>query len=431
MKKVNQVKVEDGEVQARLGCRRSARISHPSPVPFSALDAGRVPVLPMADEIDASLVVSDDVPGRCASSDPRCASDLDLRFALPPILEEEGLVGGKIQSIVLSIEEERGSTESEIQSSAMRLAGGEFQKSDGDGRLLIGFGQYSSVLPDMPCQVVSIPSSLLPVEFSSVGVDEQGEGAVISMQGPLLHHVPEAMPVGLSTTKDLGGQTAQLLQVQGLDCDSHDVGPLTAVKDMGNCHAVQGGPAVSLAYGGSVGRGDLAENSGDLPGVQLILNGDEQVLDNHLGIPMMAGEELGSFKAEVGVAHGQAEGLGNSRAVAVKGNLATPLADAVSGVQVRRSGGGSPEVGTTSRFAPLSELDEDSVEDDCGDRGVLDREGHRLASSCVDALFDACEVIGDGPETARGGTVKGRGRGGRRGGSTRGRGGRSRGRGPS
>ncbi|GAB2288119.1 hypothetical protein Dimus_022463 [Dionaea muscipula] len=98
---------------------------------------------------------------------------------------------------------------------------------------------------------------------------------------------------------------------------------------------------------------------------------------------------------------------------------------------VRRSGGGYPEVGAASRFALLSELDEDSVEDEYGDRGDSDREGHRLASCCVEALFDASEVIGDGRETAIGGKMKGRKRGGRRGGSTCGRGGRSRGRGPS
>ncbi|GAB2278819.1 hypothetical protein Dimus_013493 [Dionaea muscipula] len=83
-------------------------------------------------------------------------------------------------------------------------------------------------------------------------------------------------------------------------------------------------------------------------------------------------------------------------------------------------------------FAPLTELDEDSLDDECGVMGDLDREGHQLASNCVNAMLDAAEVTGDGRESARGGKLTGRGRGGRRGGgSTRGRGGRARGRGRS
>ncbi|GAB2278839.1 hypothetical protein Dimus_013513 [Dionaea muscipula] len=247
----------------------------------------------------------------------------------------------------------------------------EAKEMEGDAIPLVGAGQSSGDLTESSSQVVPFPSSLLPL-----------------------------MEPSLSSV---------LLPAVGLEETREDVLCL-----------LQGPPVANSA-------GMIAENSGDLPGVQSMLNGDERVPDSHLGNPMMAREKLGSFMAEDGVAHVQAEGLGLSKTDAVKGTVA----DSVSGVQVRSSGGGSPEVRTASRFAPLSELDEDSVEDDCGDRGVLDREGHRLASSCVDALFDACEVIGDGPETARGGKMKGRGRGGRRGGSMRGRGGRSRGRGPS
>ncbi|GAB2296344.1 hypothetical protein Dimus_030467 [Dionaea muscipula] len=91
----------------------------------------------------------------------------------------------------------------------------------------------------------------------------------------------------------------------------------------------------------------------------------------------------------------------------------------------------TPEVGEVSRFAPLSELDEDASEDVCGAMGDSDREGHRLDSSCVDALLDAAEVTGDRRGSASG-KKPGRGRGGRRGGgSTRGRGAPARGRGRS
>ncbi|GAB2278833.1 hypothetical protein Dimus_013507 [Dionaea muscipula] len=99
---------------------------------------------------------------------------------------------------------------------------------------------------------------------------------------------------------------------------------------------------------------------------------------------------------------------------------------------MRRAGEGSPEGVAASQFAPLSKLVEASEEDEGGDRGESDREGHRTATRCVDAGMDASKVEGDGRVSERGGKMKGRGRGGwRGGGSTRGRGGRSRGRGPS
>ncbi|GAB2302389.1 hypothetical protein Dimus_036403 [Dionaea muscipula] len=63
---------------------------------------------------------------------------------------------------------------------------------------------------------------------------------------------------------------------------------------------------------------------------------------------------------------------------------------------VRSSGGGFPEMVAASRFAPLSELDEDYGADECGVRGDSDKDGHRIATSCVDAVIDASEEPGMG-----------------------------------
>ncbi|GAB2278863.1 hypothetical protein Dimus_013537, partial [Dionaea muscipula] len=257
MKKVNQVKVEDGEFLARLGCRRSSRISHPNPCPISDLDAGRVRGSPVVDEIDDPVEVSADGPGQCVDSDPRSAANLDLRLTHPPILEEEGMVGGNIQNIDLSIEEERGSNECRVQSSESSLDGGEIQISDGEGRPMNGFGQASSDPPELPCQVTSAPLPLLPVDFSNVSLEKMGEGNFSSMQGPLLHRIPEVEAVGLSTI-DQGRQFAQMQQVQKLDDDFKVGDPIKAVTGLGNfqLEAAHDVPAVPLAHGASVGSGD-------------------------------------------------------------------------------------------------------------------------------------------------------------------------------
>ncbi|GAB2303046.1 hypothetical protein Dimus_037038 [Dionaea muscipula] len=89
---------------------------------------------------------------------------------------------------------------------------------------------------------------------------------------------------------------------------------------------------------------------------------------------------------------------------------------------------GSLPVGEASRFASLADLDEASLEEECGSFGDLDREGHRTAARCVDELLAVAEVTADGRDCDRGGKTQGRGRGGRR---SRGRGGRPRGRGRS
>ncbi|GAB2288113.1 hypothetical protein Dimus_022457 [Dionaea muscipula] len=208
----------------------------------------------MADEIDDSVEVSAIVPGRCVDSDPRCAAILD---SLPPILEEACLGGGKSQSCNLSIEEDRGSIERDVQSVEMSLAGGETQISDGDGGPMNGFGQASSALPEFPCQVTSVSSSVLPKKFSNVGLDDLGEGTVMSLQGPALHRAPDCETVGLST-KDQGRQNAQKPQAQGLDGELMSGDQVKAVTGLGKSQleAVHEVPAAQLAHGVSVGCGD-------------------------------------------------------------------------------------------------------------------------------------------------------------------------------
>ncbi|GAB2275958.1 hypothetical protein Dimus_010704 [Dionaea muscipula] len=284
---VNQAKSEDGELRQRLGRRRSSRISPSIPSSFSDLGKGRASGLTTAVKID-SIGVSADDPRRCGDSDPRCAADLELGLPLSPIVEEVGLDGGQIQNMELSVVEKRGLNEGEIQNMERSLAGDEFQTTDGDTRPMMEDGQASSVLPDSPSQVSSLP------------------------------RVPVAVHDGLPT-EVMGGHYAQLLRTQ---CQEED-----------------------------------------LP----------------LRVPLMVGTGRDSLRTEVG------------------------------------------HVEPVIPLTPGASLDEDTSEDERGAMGDLDRQGHRLSSSCVDALLDTYEVTGDGRERARGGKMTGRGCGGcRGGGSTRG-----------
>ncbi|GAB2278836.1 hypothetical protein Dimus_013510 [Dionaea muscipula] len=370
VKKLTMVKGVDGDFREKLGCRRSGRLSPPVLSVVSEMGTGSVPILkPIVEELEAE-VLQDIIDG-----------DMEVQANAPEEFggcseghsDEDSDAAGELtrDSAVMC----EGSGDPCLVPLTLLPLPEEAKELDGDAIPLVVAGQTIGDAPESTFQVISYPSSLLPSEepklssgcLPAVRLEEKGEVLVCSLQG-----LPVDDPAGMR-----------------------------------------------------------AEYSGEQHTVQSMVMGDDQVLQSHEGHPKLAGEGMGSVMAEAVVAHTQAEGIGFTRADSVPGDLESHLAVAVPGVQVRRSGGGSPGVGTASRFAPLSEVDEDSVEEDCGVRGVLDREGHRLASSCVDALFDACEVIGDGPETAGGGKVKGRGRGGRRGGSTRGRGGRSRGRGPS
>ncbi|GAB2285940.1 hypothetical protein Dimus_020369, partial [Dionaea muscipula] len=251
MKKVNQVKAVDGELRARLGCRRSSRISPSIPAPCLDLEASRAHGSPMADEKDDSMEVPADDPGRCVVSDPLCDVDLDVGLPLSPILEETSLVGGKLQCIAKSIEEMSGVTECARQSSEMRVAGAMVQKSDGDDQFVIEIGQASYVLPELQCKDASDPSSVLPEECSIVGMDELGEASAVSVQGSLIQHVQEVVPVVMST-EDQCGLSAQVQPSQGLDGDFILAGKSLGIQRDG----AHDGPAVTLAQGASVGSGD-------------------------------------------------------------------------------------------------------------------------------------------------------------------------------
>ncbi|GAB2290433.1 hypothetical protein Dimus_024712 [Dionaea muscipula] len=160
---------------------------------------------------------------------------------------------------------------------------------------------------------------------------------------------------------------------------------------------------------------DISGLSADAPGGELrvpLVRGGGQAEAVQLGDPLTDGVRL-----SIGAPLTVGEGLGQPsiKAVAAFSGFAAPMAQsAEKGSGVRGGSGHS--------FAPLTELDEDFMEAECEHLGDLDREGHRLASSCVDAVLDAGEVTRDGREKASGGKRIRRGRGGRRGGGrTRGR----------
>ncbi|GAB2294978.1 hypothetical protein Dimus_029168 [Dionaea muscipula] len=248
---VNQAKSEDGELRERLGRRRSSRISPSILSSFSDLGEGRAFGLTTAVKIDSLGVPADD-PRRCGDSDPRCAADLELGLPLSPIVEEVGLDGGKIQIMELSVVEKRSLIEGEIQNMERSLAGVEFQTTDGDARPMMEDGQASSVLPDSPSQVVSYPSPLLPMEISTVGLEELGEGIVNSMQVSSLPRVPVAMHNGLSTEVK-GGHHAQMLRTQCQEEDLRLGVPLMAGTGRDSLQTVAGHvePAIPLTPGDS------------------------------------------------------------------------------------------------------------------------------------------------------------------------------------
>ncbi|GAB2299469.1 hypothetical protein Dimus_033537 [Dionaea muscipula] len=81
-------------------------------------------------------------------------------------------------------------------------------------------------------------------------------------------------------------------------------------------------------------------------------------------------------------------------------------------VDTGRSEGAADLVGRlASRFVTLSELDERATEDEGGCLGDSDLEGHRIATSCVDGLFDTVVDTGTGGRGSQTTKQSGRGRG--------------------
>ncbi|GAB2299491.1 hypothetical protein Dimus_033558, partial [Dionaea muscipula] len=248
LRMVNKAKEEDGELRKRLGRRGSSRISPSIPSSFSDLGEGRASGLTTAVKID-SMGVSADDPCRCGDSDPRCAADWELGLPLCPIVEKLGLDGGQIQNMKLSVVEKRGLNEGEIQNMERSLAGDEFQTTDGDTRPMMEDGQASSVLPDLPSQVVSYPSPLLPLEIATMGLEELGEGFANYVQVSSLPRVPVAVHDGLST---------ELLRTQSQEEDLQLGVPLMAGtgRDSLRTEAGHVEPTIPLTPGASVGSGD-------------------------------------------------------------------------------------------------------------------------------------------------------------------------------
>ncbi|GAB2286238.1 hypothetical protein Dimus_020659 [Dionaea muscipula] len=371
------VKMKDGELFEKLGCRRSSRLSSPAVPAVLALGKGRIPeLMPIEDVLESEGVdedhEADDGELLCGLR-PQCRvdldhapqrdSDLDLGLSLSPIVEETGLVAGEILEL------------------------------DGEVSSFVMDGQTSGDLLSSPSQVCSPNSSLLPLEpivpltfESAVGLEEKGMGIVCSVQGSQVVDpaglVSSVMPVEMATVALTEMGEGSVSSVQGYPPSHVPVTVPVIVAEAQGGHQVQQVRAVG--QGGDFQLGDSL-----LAGV-----GSDNIDTN-------------AARGEPAWAHGASEGSG------------------------LRGGAGVSYASAASRFAPLTELDEDASEAERGALDDSDREGHRLSSSCVDTLLDVSEEMGIGRERASGGKMTGRGRGGRRGGgSTRGRGGRTRGRRP-
>ncbi|GAB2270695.1 hypothetical protein Dimus_005566, partial [Dionaea muscipula] len=418
VKRLSVAKMADGELREKIGRRRSSRLSSPAIPASVALGTCRsVIVKPIDDDLDSVGLPSSDG-----------ADVVDLRAASTTVSG-----GFDIHSVVASDD----SGEMLICSRSGRCARAHAHVDLG------------SVMPAIEEEIDMATGQLAEAQTSTCCDDSE----------PLTRPVPP----GLSLPPTLALPMSQVpVVVQGgvssvLQCDDGGVkllSQVTEVVEAGTisplCSAMveEDSNVSSLLAPGEVAAKVLTVDGGSMAGTVL---GVEQICCGTLGMgnggavseevraASVARETLRSQPTDglrqppssPTVPESGVEGGGRSYAAAVRPDRRSdvrlqfvPSASHDDSEEVW----GSLPVGEASRFASLAVLDEDSLEDECGVFGDLDREGHRTASRCVDELLAVAEVTADGRDSDRGGKTQGRGRGGRRG---RGRGGRPRGRGRS
>ncbi|GAB2302459.1 hypothetical protein Dimus_036469, partial [Dionaea muscipula] len=195
-------------------------------------------------------------PRRRVESGTRCESDLNLGLRLSPIVEATGCAMVELQGLdgVASPSVEEGQISGDLRephsqvisspSSLLPLEMPNLSCSlEPDGRLEEkGEGLFVSVQGPQLASPDVLFSPVMPVEMPIVSLTEKGEDCGCTLQGSPTHHVPVALP---------DGRTAEFQ-------NGHGVNVLRTVRQVGDFNKV-----VPLMAGAGLGKVQSAGASGD------------------------------------------------------------------------------------------------------------------------------------------------------------------------
>ncbi|GAB2292558.1 hypothetical protein Dimus_026794 [Dionaea muscipula] len=381
VKRLAMAKVKDGEFRAMLGCRRSGRLSSPATHAPAALGKGRsTDLMPIEEDLESEGV-----------RDTDGTVSVDLKLAQQD------------------------------------------DDSDDSGVLL-----RAQVLGDGTDDSCPNPDPLLP--FTGEAMDEAGaHGCVGDSLAAISEQVPAAVSGDIQVFSSLteeplveavapggdgGSQTDTSALLPGDVFDDSQM-RLTCTQVEPACLEDNPTGMANLGMNSSVVvGGERGQVGGDVPSPRLSAGlGDNGMMESGqpgtvvegvaLRLPSTDGRQQRPLMPAVSsypVSGVGQDGHGGSEVFPVGCGEGVSLGDgdrALAEEPTSRPGGGSLGFGDASRFAPLTKLDEDPVVDGSGDWRDLGHEGHRTASSCVDALLAVSEEDGDGGEGTRGGKKRG------------------------